>query len=43
MENYDKWKLDTPEEPENECAFCGELCESRYCDNQCKKAYEQDN
>jgi hypothetical protein len=43
MENYDKWKLDNPENPENECAFCGELCYGRYCDNQCKKAYEKDN
>lgn len=43
MENYDNWKLDTPEHPESECAFCGEPCNGRYCDNQCKKAYEQDN
>jgi hypothetical protein len=43
MENYDNWKQQTPEHLENECAFCGEPCEKRYCDNQCKKAYEQDN
>ena len=43
MENYDKWKLDIPEYPENECDFCREPCYSRYCDNQCKKAYEQEN
>ena len=43
MENYDSWKLDTPEDLENECDFCGEPCNGRYCDSQCKKAYEQDN
>lgn len=43
MDNYDNWKQQTPEYPENECAFCGEPCEGRYCDNNCKKAYEQDN
>lgn len=43
MQNYDSWKLDTPEDLENECDFCGEPCNGRYCDNQCKKAYEQDN
>ena len=39
MENYDNWKLDTPDEPENECDFCGEPCEGRYCSNVCKKEY----
>lgn len=42
--NYDNYKQQTPpEEPQNECAFCGEACENRYCDKNCKKAYENDN
>ena len=42
--NYDNYKQQTPpEEPQNECAYCGEHCEGRYCDKQCKKAYENDN
>jgi len=44
MENYDNWKLDTPDEPMyNECDFCGEPCEETYCTKACKKAYEQEN
>lgn len=42
--NYDNYKQQTPpEEQQNECAYCGEHCEGRYCDKQCKKAYENDN
>lgn len=42
--NYDNWKQQAPpEELQNECAYCGEPCEKRYCDNECKKAYENDN
>ena len=43
MENYDNWKLDTSEYPENECDFCGEPCDGSFCNSQCKKAHEQDN
>ena len=43
MENYDNWKQQTPDNPENECAFCGEPCEEKYCDSNCKKAYEHEN
>jgi hypothetical protein len=44
MENYDEWKLQTPDEPMyNECEFCGEPCEETYCTKACKKAYELEN
>lgn len=43
MENYDNWKQQSKDEPENECYYCGEHCEKNYCDNNCKKAYEQEN
>jgi len=36
--NYDKWKLETPEEPENECYYCGNICDNDYCSSDCKKA-----
>ncbi len=38
----DTYNTERPQE-ENECAFCGEPCEKRYCDRNCKKGYEQDN
>lgn len=41
MENYDNWKLDTPENPENECDFCGEPCDGTYCSKVCKKECER--
>lgn len=42
--NYDNWKQQTPpEDSQNECAYCGEPCEGRYCDKNCKNAYENDN
>ena len=41
MENYDDWKQQTPDYPENECDFCGEPCECRYCSNVCKKECER--
>ena len=42
--SYDNWKQQTPpEEPQNECSYCGEPCEGRYCDKNCEKAYENDN
>jgi len=31
------------EELDNECGYCGELCEKTYCDKNCKKAYESEN
>ena len=43
MENYDNWKQQTPDEPENECSYCGQPCEKKYCNSNCKKAYEQEN
>lgn len=37
--NYDEWKTQSPpEEPENECAFCGEPCEGEFCSRDCYKA-----
>lgn len=39
--------IDTYNEPiertEDECSFCGEPCNGRYCSNECKKAYESEN
>jgi hypothetical protein len=44
MENYDNYKLQTPpEELDHKCLYCGEPCDSCYCDKECEKAYEQDN
>lgn len=41
--NYDDWKtMPPPENPANECAFCGEPCEETFCDKNCKKGYEND-
>jgi hypothetical protein len=38
MGNYDDWKQQTPDEPmNNECDFCGEPCEGRYCPKLVKK------
>lgn len=39
-ENYDDWKLATPEdegEQENECRFCSKPCDGEYCDSTCYK------
>jgi hypothetical protein len=42
--NYDSWKQqEPPSELENNCAYCGEPCEVRYCSRECKKADELDN
>ncbi len=38
----DTWN-NPPEDKENECAYCGEPSEGRYCSNDCKKGYESDN
>ena len=38
----DTYNTERPQE-DNECAYCGEPCEGRYCDKNCKKAYENDN
>lgn len=32
-----------PEELEYRCAYCGEPCEKRYCNLDCRKAYDSDN
>lgn len=43
MTNYDDWKLQSPdEELENECEFCGEPCEKRFCSKDCRIAYLND-
>lgn len=31
-----------PEDLENTCNYCGENCAKEFCDNNCKKAYEND-
>ena len=42
--NYDNWKQqEPPSELENDCAYCGEPCDGRYCSRECKKADELDN
>ena len=38
----DTWN-NPPEEKENECAYCGDPCDGRYCSNDCRKGYEADN
>lgn len=38
MTNYDL----PPEEKEKECDYCGEPCDSSFCNNGCRKAYDQD-
>lgn len=43
MENYDDWKLKTPETKDKECKFCGEQSEKKYCSTECRKAYENEN
>lgn len=40
MENYDKWKLESPYDDEdynkeNECIICGDYCEGSYCSRKC--------
>lgn len=32
-----------PEELENNCDYCGEPCEGRFCNSDCKKAHQYDN
>ena len=43
MNKYDKWKLDMPDELENECAFCGNLCSDTYCSDYCRKGDYYEN
>lgn len=38
----DTWN-NPPEDKENECKYCGELCDGRYCSTDCRKGYESDN
>lgn len=43
MNNYDQWKLESGiEEKDNDCQYCGEPCETEFCDKDCKKGYEYD-
>lgn len=43
MDEYDKWKLASPEEePENECEMCGEPCEGMFCSKDCERAWLED-
>lgn len=33
---YDEWKTQSPpEEPENNCSYCGEPCEGTFCSRAC--------
>lgn len=42
-EEYDKWKLQTPEEDKDSiCRYCGEECEGEFCDKECANAYWAD-
>jgi hypothetical protein len=38
----DTWN-NPPEELEDDCKFCGEPSNGRYCSSECKKAYESEN
>lgn len=41
--NYDQWKTMTPpEEPENECGYCGDPCEEEFCSKACRVANDND-
>lgn len=35
--------LQPPEEGENECLHCGEVCEGEFCTRFCKLSYIEDN
>ena len=39
MEPWDE----LPVEKNNECGFCGEDCEDRFCNKECERAYIADN
>ena len=45
MENTDKdwedYEQDTPEEDTNTCMYCGEECESDFCDKECADYYRR--
>jgi hypothetical protein len=38
----DTYNNERPEE-HNECGYCGEPCEGKYCNTYCKKGYESEN
>jgi hypothetical protein len=39
MNNLDQYKTEAPEDrPENNCYYCGEPCDGRFCDKNCMKA-----
>lgn len=44
---YDKWKQQAPpaHDSDSTCDFCGEPVEDgqRFCNNNCRKGYKQDN
>ena len=37
------WEGYPPEEMENECEYCGESCDGRFCNKECEQAYIADN
>jgi len=37
------WEGYPPEEKENECEYCGEPCDVRFCCKECEMAYISDN
>ena len=42
--NLDGWGNGyAPEEFENNCNYCGEQCEDRFCNKECEMAYIADN
>lgn len=43
--NYDQWKTASPgdEEKENNCGFCGNRCEGKFCSDYCRKADYDEN
>ena len=40
---YDDWKTEFPEEELDECGYCGEACNGRFCNKECEMAYIADN
>ena len=36
-------KITPDDDPENECLYCGNLCDKSFCDSNCRKAYFDEN
>jgi hypothetical protein len=38
----DTWSY-PPDDMEDQCEFCSEQCDGRFCSDSCKREYEADN